>query len=177
MSRISILPYKGKSPIIHESVFLADGVRITGDVEIGADSSVWFNTVIRGDVYHIRIGKRTNIQDLVMLHVTTDKYALHIGNDVTIGHSAVVHGCTVNDGALIGMGAILLDNCVIGEGSIVAAGTVVKEHFVVPPRTLVAGVPGVIVRELIPQDSAEYQAVGQRLAAHYVHVAGEYKHE
>jgi gamma-carbonic anhydrase len=175
MSNISILPYKGIMPNIHPSVFLADGVRITGDVEIGAESSIWFNAVIRGDVFHIRIGERTTIQDLVMLHVTTDTYALHIGNDVTIGHSAVVHGCTVKDGALVGMGAILLDNCVIGEGSIVAAGTVVREHFVVPPRTLVAGVPGVIIRELAPQDSAEFQSVGQRLAKHYVHVAGEYQ--
>jgi carbonic anhydrase/acetyltransferase-like protein (isoleucine patch superfamily) len=175
MSNVSLLSYKGISPRIHSSVFLADGVRITGDVEIGRDSSVWFNTVMRGDVFHIRIGERTNIQDLVMLHVTTDTYPLIIGNDVTIGHSAIVHGCTVHDGALIGMGAILLDNCVIGEGSIIAAGTVVKEHFIVPPRTLVAGVPGHIIRHLAPHDDIEYQSVGVRLAKHYVNVASEYK--
>ena len=108
-----IMSYKGVSPQIHESVYLADGAYVIGDVHIGADSSVWFNAVVRGDVCPIRIGETSNVQDNVTLHVTHDTGPLTIGNRVTIGHGAVLHACTVQDNVLIGMGAVLLDDCVV----------------------------------------------------------------
>lgn len=145
---ISILPFRGKMPVVHPSVFVCDGVRIIGDVEIGKDCSVWFNSVIRGDVNAIRIGNRTNIQDLCMLHVTYRKHSLHIGNNVTVGHSAVLHGAVIHDYTLIGMGAKVLDRCVVNSYSLVAAGAVLPEGFVVPEGTLVAGVPARVIREL-----------------------------
>jgi carbonic anhydrase/acetyltransferase-like protein (isoleucine patch superfamily) len=143
-----ILPYQEKYPKIDPTVLIAEGAHIIGDVEIGKDSSIWFNTIVRGDVNYIRIGERTNIQDLTMVHVTYKKYPTFIGSDVSIGHSAVIHGCRINDLVIIGMGAKLLDNSLINSFSIVAAGSVVKENFMVPERTLVAGVPAKIVREL-----------------------------
>ena len=151
---ITILPFEGMMPQIHPSVFVASGARIIGDVEIGENSSIWFNVVIRGDVHRIRIGARTNIQDLTMCHVTNQKFALSIGDDVTVGHSAILHGATLHDRILIGMGAIVLDDAVIENNAIVAAGTVVREGFRVPSGTLVAGVPGKIVRELTEDEIA-----------------------
>lgn len=147
-----ILPYQNIYPKIHESVLIAEGAFIIGDVEIGKDSSIWFNTVVRGDVNYIRIGERTNIQDLTMVHVTYKKFPAFIGNDVSIGHSAVIHGCKINDNAVIGMGAKILDEASVSSFSIVAAGSVVKEHFVVPEGTLAAGVPAKVVRDLKPED-------------------------
>lgn len=147
-----ILPYNRIMPKIDESVFICEGAQIIGDVEIGKDSSVWFNTVIRGDVNYIRIGERTNVQDLSMLHVTYKKYPLIIGNDVTIGHSVSIHGCTIKDLVLIGIGAVLLDNCVINSNSFIAAGTLIKENFEVPEGVLMAGVPGRIVRDLTQKE-------------------------
>lgn len=151
---ITIMPFEGKAPRIHPGVFIAAGARIIGDVEIGENSSVWFNVVIRGDVHSIKIGRRTNIQDLVMCHVTNRKYALNIGDDVTVGHSAVLHGATIHDRILIGMGAVVLDAAVIESNSIVAAGAVVRERFTVPEGTLVAGVPAKVVRELTDEERA-----------------------
>ncbi|MBN8585796.1 MAG: gamma carbonic anhydrase family protein [Ignavibacteria bacterium] len=147
-----ILPYQNKYPKIHESVLVAEGAHIIGDVEIGKDSSIWFNTVVRGDVNYIRIGERTNIQDLTMVHVTYKKFPTFIGNDISIGHSAVIHGCRIDDFALIGIGAKLLDNCHINSFSLVAAGSVVKEGFEVPGGVLVAGVPAKIMRDLKPEE-------------------------
>mgnify|MGYP001275295806 CR=1 FL=1 len=167
----SILTYNGITPKIHESVFLTEGVRIIGDVEICEDSSVWYNSVIRGDVHFIRIGKRTNVQDLSMLHVTHNKYPLIIGNDVTIGHSAVLHGTTVGNYVLIGMGARVLDRSVIGNYSLVAAGAVVREGFEVPEGTLVAGVPAKIIREL----TAEERTKLEESAANYIRYSAEYR--
>lgn len=148
----TIIPFGPKSPRIHKSVFVAEGARIIGDVEIGEDSSVWFNTVIRADVNYIRIGKSTNIQDNCVLHVTQAKYPCVIGSHVTVGHSAVVHACTVDDFCLIGMGAIILDNAVIGRHSLVAAGSLILEHFRVPEGSLVAGVPARVKRPLLPDE-------------------------
>lgn len=145
---MQIIPYAGIEPSIHETVYVAGGAVILGDVHIGRDSSIWFNVVIRGDVHEIRIGERTNIQDLSMLHVTCNKHPLHIGNGVTVGHCAMLHGCTIDDYALIGMNATILDGADIGNHAMVAAGAVVREGFVVPPGTLVAGVPAKVVREL-----------------------------
>lgn len=144
----TILPYRGVWPRLHESVFVAEGARIIGDVEIGADSSVWFNAVVRGDVCPIRIGERTNVQDNVTLHVTHDTGPLNIGSRVTIGHNAVLHACTVQDETLIGMGAILLDGCVIEPRTLVAAGSLVRQGFVAPSGMLVAGVPAAVKRPL-----------------------------
>ncbi|MFN4908652.1 MAG: gamma carbonic anhydrase family protein [Bacteroidota bacterium] len=156
-----IKPYADIVPVIDKSVFIADGAVILGDVHIGKDSSVWFNVVIRGDVHQIRIGERTNVQDLSMLHVTYNKHPLSIGNGVTIGHCVMLHGCTVEDFALIGMNATVLDGAVIGHHSMVAAGAVVREGFVVPPRTLVAGVPAKIVRQLSDDECAKLEQSAQ----------------
>jgi carbonic anhydrase/acetyltransferase-like protein (isoleucine patch superfamily) len=144
--------FDGKIPVIHESVFLAAGSRVIGDVELAENVSVWFNTVIRGDVERIRIGSGTNIQDNVTIHVTHFSNPTWIGEAVTVGHGAVLHGCTVKDRALIGMNAVVLDRAVIGEESLVAAGAVVLGGTVVPPGMLVAGVPAKILRPLTPNE-------------------------
>lgn len=144
----TILPFQGVFPRLHETVFVADGARVIGDVEIGAHSSIWFNAVVRGDVCPIRLGEQTNVQDNVTLHVTHDTGPLNIGNRVTIGHNAVLHACTVKDRTLIGMGAVLLDDCVVEPESLVAAGSLVRAGFVVPSGMLVAGVPASIKRRL-----------------------------
>jgi carbonic anhydrase/acetyltransferase-like protein (isoleucine patch superfamily) len=144
----SILAYGTMRPVIDGSVFVAEGARIIGDVHIGRDSSIWFNAVVRGDVNAVRIGERTNVQDNCVLHVTHEKHALTIGSDVTIGHGVVLHGATVRDACLIGMGAVVLDGSVIGSNSFVAAGSVVLEGFEVPEGVLVAGTPGRVKRDL-----------------------------
>lgn len=136
-----LIPYQGKMPNVHDSVFVADGAKIIGDVEIGKESSVWFNTVIRGDVHFIRIGERTNIQNNCVLHVTHEKFPLQIGSNITVGHGAIVHGATVGDHCLIGMGSRILDNAKLGAFCLVAAGAVVLEGSDVPEGMLVAGVP------------------------------------
>lgn len=143
-----ILPYKNITPKLARGVFVAPNATIIGDVEIGEACSIWFNTVIRGDVNCIRIGRKTNIQDLCMCHVTLDKWPLYIGEGVTLGHGAIVHGCVIGDYCLIGMGATVLDGARIGPQTIVAAGALVREGFVAPEHTLVAGVPAEVKREL-----------------------------
>jgi carbonic anhydrase/acetyltransferase-like protein (isoleucine patch superfamily) len=168
---ISIEPYLGISPTIHESVFICEGARIIGDVVLEKDVSVWYNTVIRGDVNYIRVGERTNIQDNSILHVTYKKYPLVIGADVTAGHGVILHGCTVKDSVLIGMGAILLDNCTVNSNSLIAAGTLVKEGFEVPEGVLVAGVPGKIIRDL---SDVEIEKIRQS-ARNYMMYVGNYR--
>jgi carbonic anhydrase/acetyltransferase-like protein (isoleucine patch superfamily) len=138
---VMIEPYGGKTPDLAPDVFVAPGAVIIGDVTIGAGSSIWYNTVIRGDVGSVTIGRDTNIQDLCLLHMTTDLSDLIIGDEVTVGHRAVLHGCTIEDRCLIGMGAVILDNALIGAGSVVASGSVVTERTVIPPNSLVAGMP------------------------------------
>ncbi|HEY9166828.1 MAG TPA: gamma carbonic anhydrase family protein [Candidatus Kryptonia bacterium] len=165
------LAHLDKTPLLHESVFVAEGARIIGDVTIGRDSSVWFNAVIRGDVNYIRIGERTNIQDNAVIHVTYERFPTFVASNVTVGHAAVIHGCTVEDYCLVGMGAILLDGCKLGDHSLVAAGSLVREGFVVPPRSLVAGVPARVVRELT---SDEYDRLA-RSAQHYVDYVANYR--
>lgn len=143
-----LFPYGNKIPEIHESVYIASGVKIIGDVKIGKNSSVWYNSVVRGDVNYIRIGEDTNVQDLSMLHVTKEKFPLEIGNQVTIGHSVKLHGCTIKDLCLIGIGAIILDGAVVESHSIIAAGAVVTPGCIVPSGKLVVGVPAKVIREL-----------------------------
>lgn len=135
------------TPVVAETAFIADGAKLIGDVAIGEQSSVWYNAVVRGDRARIRIGARSNVQDNVSVHVDRSHPAL-IGDDVSIGHNAVVHGCVIEDGCLIGMGAVVLSGAVIGAGSLVAAGTVILEGSIVPPGSLVAGVPGQVRRPL-----------------------------
>ncbi len=156
-NELKLFPYLDLFPDIHESVFLASGVKVIGDVKIGKNSSVWYNTVIRGDVHFVKIGEMTNIQDCSMLHVTNGRYPLNIGNKVTIGHSVKLHGCTLQDLCLIGIGSIVLDGAVVETNSIVAAGAVVKPNFVVPSGKLVAGVPARVVRELTESEINEFE--------------------
>jgi gamma-carbonic anhydrase len=167
----TILPYKNIYPIIDSSVLICDGVRIIGDIEIQENSSLWYNAILRGDVYPIRIGKRTNIQDGAILHVTTDTYALTIGDDVTIGHGAIVHGATIGNRCLIGMGAIILDGAIIEDDTIIAAGTVIKPGMHIPSGIMCAGVPGKKMRDIT--DKERHGFIEQ--AAHYIEVAKDYK--
>lgn len=143
-----ILPVKGIIPQIPNSVFVAPNATIVGDVQLGAQCTVWFNAVIRGDVHHIRIGNKTNIQDGAILHCTYQKAALEIGNEVSIGHGAIVHGCTIHDRVLIGMGAKVLDHAVIESEVIIAAGALVLENFRAESGWLYAGIPAKKIKPL-----------------------------
>lgn len=143
-----LMPYGGKQPRLGAGCFVAPNATLIGDVDLGADSSIWFGAVLRGDIHFIRIGARTNVQDNSVIHVEHGTGPAVIGENVTIGHAAVVHGCTVERGALIGISATVLSHATIGEQAIVAAGAVVQEGMTVPPRTLVAGVPAKVKREL-----------------------------
>ncbi|MEI9950739.1 MAG: gamma carbonic anhydrase family protein [Pseudomonadota bacterium] len=163
--------FKGIWPRVAESVFVADTARVIGDVELGEDVSIWYGSVLRGDVGSIRVGARSNIQDLSMLHMSSGISNTVIGEEVTIGHHVVIHGASIGDGALIGMGAILLDNCEIGAEALVAAGTVILAGAKIPSRTLVVGAPGKVVRDL---DESEWKQ-GRLLAARYVEVAREHR--
>jgi carbonic anhydrase/acetyltransferase-like protein (isoleucine patch superfamily) len=149
-----IRPYRSVFPTIHPTAFVDVSAQVIGDVHLGEESSVWMNVVVRGDVHYVRIGARSNIQDLTLIHVMRDTHPTVIGDEVTVGHSAVVHGCTVEDRCLIGMGAILLNGCRIGTGSIVAAGTLVPEGLQVPPGSMVMGVPGKVRRTLTDEEGA-----------------------
>jgi carbonic anhydrase/acetyltransferase-like protein (isoleucine patch superfamily) len=146
--------FDGKTPKIHDSVFLAAGSHVIGYVELGENVSIWFNTVVRGDVERIRIGRNSNIQDNVTIHVTHFHNPTWVGENVTVGHGATLHGCTIKDGALIGMNSVVLDRAVIGEGSLVAAGSVVLGGTVVPPHSLVGGVPAKVLRPLKDNEKA-----------------------
>jgi len=144
--------YQGISPRIHDSCYIDESAQIIGDVEIGENSSVWMNAVIRGDVFAIRIGKNSNVQDCSVLHGMRHKYGVTMGDWVTVGHSVTLHGCTIGDRCLIGMGCIILNNTQIGEGSIIAAGALVPENTVIPPRSLFMGVPAKFQRQLSESD-------------------------
>jgi len=147
-----IIKYKDKYPVISDTCFIADGADIIGDVKIGDHSSIWFKTVVRGDVNYIRIGNNTNIQDSSVLHVTTNIHPLNIGNDVTAGHRVILHGCTVKDRVLIGMGSIVQDGAVIEDDTMVAAGSVVTQGTHLPSGKLVMGVPAKIKRDLTAEE-------------------------
>jgi gamma-carbonic anhydrase len=150
-----ILPYAGKTPSIAGNCFIAPDCVIIGDVNIGQESSIWFKAVLRGDINWIRIGNWTNIQDGCIVHVTGEKAPTTVGNYVTVGHGAILHGCTIEDACLIGMGSIILDNAIIGTGSLVAAGAMVRSGTIIPPQSMVAGNPAVIKRR-ISDDEKEY---------------------
>jgi len=164
-----ILSYKGDTPIIKEGAWVAPGATVIGDVVLGEESSIWFGSVIRGDVHRIRVGKRTNIQDLSMVHVThykkpnkSDGHPTIIGDDVTIGHRVMLHGCTIEDACLIGMSATILDGAIIGKESIVGAGALVTMNKVFPPRSLILGSPAKVVRTLSDEEVAELYASAKR---------------
>lgn len=142
---------KGISPTFGKNCFLAENSTITGDVIMGDDCSVWFNAVVRGDVHFIRIGNKVNIQDGAIIHCTYQKASTTIGNNVSIGHQAMVHGCTIHDNVLIGMGAIVMDHCEIGSNSVIAAGAVVLENTKVEPGSVYAGVPAKKVKDINPE--------------------------
>jgi carbonic anhydrase/acetyltransferase-like protein (isoleucine patch superfamily) len=161
-----IRTYQGIAPTIDKSVFIEETAVVIGDVVIGADSSVWFHTVVRGDVHCIRIGSRTNIQDLSLLHVTHDTYPLVVGNDVTVGHHVVLHGCTIKDRVLIGMGSIIMDGAVIGEDCIVGAGALVTERTIVPPKSLILGSPAKVKRTVKGEELAWIRASAQNYVAY-----------
>lgn len=147
--------YQGHTPVIPESCYVDISAQVLGDVVLGEHSSVWMNAVVRGDVNSIRIGANSNVQDCAVLHGMRYVYPVIVGEWVTIGHNATVHGCVIEDACLIGMGAVILNNAHIGEGSIIAAGALIPENAKIPPRSLVAGVPGKIRRELTPDDRDE----------------------
>jgi carbonic anhydrase/acetyltransferase-like protein (isoleucine patch superfamily) len=159
-------PFRGTMPRVHSTAYIDDSAQVIGDVEIGEESSVWMCVVIRGDVNHVRIGRRSNVQDGTVVHVMKDTHPTTIGDDVTIGHGAIVHGCTIEDRCLIGMGTILLNGVRIGTGSIVAAGTLLPEGTAVPPRSLVMGVPGKVKRTLGDSDVAGIQMYADRYVAY-----------
>lgn len=163
---------RGFTPKIGENCYLADNATIVGDVVIGRDCSIWFNAVLRGDVNSIRIGNGVNIQDGSVLHTLYQKSTIEIGDNVSVGHNVTIHGATVKDNALIGMGATLLDHVVVGEGAIVAAGAVVTSGSIIEPGTLWAGVPAKFIKNV---DSEQSRELNQRIARQYLMYASWYK--
>ncbi|WP_391116536.1 gamma carbonic anhydrase family protein [Psychrobacillus sp. L3] len=153
-----IYPFKGKTPFIDDSVFIADYVTITGDVTIGQESTIWFNTVIRGDVAPTIIGDRVNVQDLCCLHQSPNN-PLILEDEVTIGHQVTLHSCIVRKGALVGMGSIILDGAEIGEGAFIGAGSLVTPGKKIPPNSLAMGSPAKVVRELTDADKEDVQRI------------------
>ncbi len=168
-----IRPFRGVHPQIHPTAFIEESAQIIGDVHIGEESSVWFNSVIRGDVFFIRIGDRSNVQDGSVIHVTNGTHPTILEDEVTVGHNVTLHGCHIQRGCLIGMGSIVMDDVVIGEQSIVAAGALVSPGTKVPPRSLVIGVPARVKRPLTDEEVAGLDQYWQN----YVEYTGKYKEE
>ncbi len=168
-----IKSFKGVKPEIAETAFIEMSANIIGDVQIGEHSSVWFNCVLRGDVFHIRIGNYTNIQDGTIIHVTSGEFPTIIGNQVTVGHGVILHGCQVHDRSLIGIGSIILDEAVIGEESLIAAGSLVTPGTIIPPRSMVMGSPAKVRRELKPEEVLRINENWQ----HYVALKDVYLNE
>jgi carbonic anhydrase/acetyltransferase-like protein (isoleucine patch superfamily) len=167
-----ILPVKGVMPVIGNNCFIAPNATIVGEVIMGDECSVWFNTVLRGDVNFIRMGNKVNVQDGAIIHCTYQKFGTAIGNNVSIGHNAIVHGCVIDDNVLVGMGAIVMDNCHIGSNSIIAAGAVVLENTIVDPGSIYAGIPAKKVKD-ISQDLIHGEI--NRIADNYVMYSGWFK--
>ena len=167
---MTILSFKNKTPKISEDCFIAENSTVIGDVEMNSHSSVWFGTVIRGDVFHIRIGQNTNIQDNSVVHVTANRFPTLIGNNVTVGHSVTLHGCVVNDNVLIGIGSIVMDQCRIGEWSMLAAGSVVKPRTNIPSGKLWGGIPSKEIRDINDKEKEWIK----ELSNNYVRLSKDY---
>lgn len=166
---VSIMPFKGSWPQIADSVFLADGVRILGDVIIGESANIWFNSVVRGDEDAIRIGSFTNVQDNTTIHVE-GTHSCIIGDYVTVGHNSLLHGCRISNNCIIGMGSVLMNGVEIGENCIVGARSLITENKVIPANSLVVGSPARVIRTLGPEQIEEIR----QSALHYHHLAEEY---
>ena len=166
-----IRTYSGVTPVIASTAFIAENATVIGDVHIGEHSSIWYNCVLRGDCYYIRIGEYSNIQDGTIIHVTNGTSATIIGNKVTVGHGVVLHGCTVKDRALVGIGSIVLDDVVIGEESFIAAGSLITPGTVIPPRSLVMGSPAKVRRQVTDQEVSRIDEHWQ----HYVEYTNRYR--
>jgi gamma-carbonic anhydrase len=164
-------PYRGRMPVVDPTAYVDVSAQVIGDVEIGAESSIWMNVVVRGDVNHIRVGARTNIQDNAVVHVQRDTYPTLLGDEVTIGHGAIVHGCVIASRVLVGMGAIVLNGAQIGEDCIIGAGTLVTERTVIPARSLVIGSPAKVRR---PLEDAEIASI-LKYASNYVRYRKDYQ--
>ena len=169
-----ILPYLGKWPKIDPTAWIAPGAVVTGDTEIGSESSVWFACVLRGDVNFIRIGKRVNIQDGAICHVEIATASLILEDSVSVGHGAVLHGCTLKTGCLIGIGAKVLNHVVVGSESLIAAGSVLREGTNVPPGELWAGIPAVKKRDLNPEERKALYHTADRYVAYRLHYMGQH---
>jgi carbonic anhydrase/acetyltransferase-like protein (isoleucine patch superfamily) len=167
-----ILPVNGTIPKFGKNCFIAENATIVGDVVTGDDCSIWFNAVVRGDVHYIRMGNKVNVQDGAIIHCTYQKAHTNIGNNVSIGHRAIVHGCTVNDNVLIGMGAIIMDGCVIEPNSLIAAGAIVLEGTKVESGSIYAGTPAKKVKELSKE---LFEGEVMRIANNYLMYSGWYK--
>jgi len=172
MYNMIIKSVNGKSPNIPKDCYVAENATIVGDVSFGSECSVWFNSVIRGDVHYIKIGNKVNIQDGAVIHATYQKHPTNIGNNVSIGHNAIVHGCTLHDNVLIGMGAIVMDNCIVESNSIVAAGSVVTQNTVVESGTIYAGIPAKKVKEI---NASDFAGEIERISNNYVMYSKWYK--
>ncbi|MGB6267964.1 MAG: gamma carbonic anhydrase family protein [Olleya sp.] len=167
-----IKPVNGKSPQISEDCYIAENATIVGDVQVGQQCSIWFNAVLRGDVHYIKLGNKVNVQDGAVVHCTYQKHPTTIGNNVSIGHNAIVHGCTIHDNVLIGMGSIVMDNCVVESNSIVAAGAVVTQNTIVESGCIYAGVPAKKVKD-ISQELIHGEI--NRIAENYVKYSSWFK--
>jgi carbonic anhydrase/acetyltransferase-like protein (isoleucine patch superfamily) len=165
---------RGKSPLFGENCWLAENATVVGEVEMGAFCSVWFNAVIRADVNSIKIGNRVNIQDGACIHCTFEKHATVIGDNVSIGHNAIVHGCTVEENVLIGMGAIVMDRCYIEKNSIIAAGAVLLEGTRVESGSIYGGIPAKKIKDLTPE---HFKTLTEKIATNYIMYAGWFKEE
>ncbi len=168
-----IRPFRGKHPQIHPTAFIEESAQIIGDVHIDAESSVWFGAVVRGDVFHIRIGARTNVQDGTVIHVSNGTHATILEDEVTVGHNVTLHGCHVERGSLVGIGSIVLDGARIGAESLIAAGALVSPGTVIPPRSLVMGVPARVKRPLTDEEAAGLAQFWQN----YIEYTKQYKEE
>jgi carbonic anhydrase/acetyltransferase-like protein (isoleucine patch superfamily) len=165
-------PYRGRMPIVDPSVYVDVTAQVIGDVEIGAESSLWMNVVVRGDVNFIRIGSRCNIQDNSVVHVMRNTHPTRLGDDVTVGHAAIIHGCTLGNRVLVGMGAIVMNGATIGDDSIVGAGALVTERTVAPPRSLVIGAPARVARALTDAEVASILNYSQNYVAYRLDYMG-----
>ncbi len=170
LTLMGLIVHHGVRPAVHPTAWVAEGAWLIGAVEVGEESSIWFNAVLRGDINAVRVGRRTNIQDGCVLHVTKE-YPVILGDEITVGHMAMIHGCRIGARSLIGMNAVVLDNAEVGEQSLVAAGALVRENFRVPAGTMVAGVPARVVRDLTDEEKDGIV----RSAAHYVAYAASYR--